>query len=255
MFGDVNDGIVDNFLYGIDIYWKYKFMNRSFSKIRHIQEANQRLEKRLMSEQRVEYKGQQINPGDQIVFMDMDTAELNKYINKKPDSGSSQVMSRKDARKARKQHERDSEDKEQWYQYNRENPTAEEVINDKLKKLLEGKTFQLYSDPNYTNGNQSQMSNLVKITKVRMPLFPGSRIGNKQNYNLYVQDMGYKGSDPQKNMGEFRDYNSAFGDPEGKLTFTCSYSNRLFADYTKDVGNTEVYNKELLEILRNTACN
>jgi ASC-1-like (ASCH) protein len=53
-------------------------MNRSFSKIRHIQEANQRLEKRLMSEQRVEYKGQQINPGDQIVFMDMDTAELNK---------------------------------------------------------------------------------------------------------------------------------------------------------------------------------
>jgi hypothetical protein len=51
MFGDVNDGIVDNFLYGIDIYCKYKFMNRSFSKIRHIQEANQRLEKRLMSEQ------------------------------------------------------------------------------------------------------------------------------------------------------------------------------------------------------------
>ena len=34
-----------------DIYWKYNIMNRSFSKIRHIQEANQRLEKRLMSEQ------------------------------------------------------------------------------------------------------------------------------------------------------------------------------------------------------------
>ena len=198
-------------------------MNRSFSKIRHIQEANQRLEKRIMSEQQSEYKGQKINPGDQIVFMDMDTAELNKYINKKPDPGSSEVMSRKDARKARKQYERDSEDKEQWYQYNRENPTAEEVINDNLKKLLEGKTFQLYSDPNYSNGNQSQMSNLVKITKVRMPIFPGLRLGDKQNYNLYVQDMGYKGSDPQKNMGEFRD----FGDGEGKLTFTCSYSNRL----------------------------
>jgi hypothetical protein len=230
-------------------------MNRSFSKIRHIQEANQRLEKRIMSEQQVEYKGQKINPGDQIVFMDMDTAELNKYINKKPDPESSQVMSRKDARKARKQYERDSEDKEQWYQYNRENPTAEEAINDKLKKLLEGKTFQLYSDPNYSNGNQSQMTNLVKITKVRMPLGMGLSLGNKQNYNLYVQDMGYKGSDPQKNMGEFRDYNSAFGDPEGKLTFTCSYSNRLFADYTKDAEDVEVYNKELLEILRNTACN
>jgi hypothetical protein len=34
-----------------DIYWKYNIMNRSYSKIRHIQEANQRLEKRLMSEQ------------------------------------------------------------------------------------------------------------------------------------------------------------------------------------------------------------
>jgi hypothetical protein len=34
-----------------DIYWKYKIMNKSFSKIRHIQEVNQRLEKRLMSEQ------------------------------------------------------------------------------------------------------------------------------------------------------------------------------------------------------------
>ena len=225
-------------------------MNRSFSKIRHIQEANQRLEKRLMSEQQSEYKGQQINPGDQIVFMDTDTAELNKLINKKPNP-ESQVMSKKDARKKYKQYKRDSEDLEQWYQYNRENPTAEEVINDKLKKLLEGKTFQLYSDPNYSEGNQSQMTNLVKITKVRMPLFPGLRLGDKQNYNLYVQDMGYKGSDPQKNMGKFRDY----GDGEGKLTFTCSYSNRLFADYDKDVEDTVTYNKELLEILRNTACN
>jgi hypothetical protein len=34
-----------------DIYWKYNIMNRSYSKIRHIQEANQRLEKRIMSEQ------------------------------------------------------------------------------------------------------------------------------------------------------------------------------------------------------------
>jgi hypothetical protein len=34
-----------------DIYWKYNIMNRSYSKIRHIQEVNQRLEKRLMSEQ------------------------------------------------------------------------------------------------------------------------------------------------------------------------------------------------------------
>jgi hypothetical protein len=34
-----------------DIYWKYNIMNKSYSKIRHIQEANQRLEKRLMSEQ------------------------------------------------------------------------------------------------------------------------------------------------------------------------------------------------------------
>jgi hypothetical protein len=226
-------------------------MNRSFSKIRHIQEANQRLEKRLMSEQQSEYKGQQINPGDRVTFMDTDTAELNKYINKKPDPGSSQVMSKKDARKMHKQYKRDSEDREKFYQYNRENPTAEEVINDNLKKLLEGKTFQLYSDPNYSNGNQSQMSNLVKITKVRMPIFPGLRLGDKQEYNLYVQDMGYKGSDPQKNMGEFRD----FGDGEGKLTFTCSYSNRLFADYTKDAEDVEVYNKELLEILRNTACN
>jgi hypothetical protein len=226
-------------------------MNRSFSKIRHIQEANQRLEKRLMSEQQSEYKGQQINPGDRIVFMDTDTAELNKRINKKPDPESSQVMSKKDARKKYKQYKRDSEDLEQWYQYNRENPSAEEVINDKLKKLLEGKTFQLYSDPNYSEGNQSQMTNLVKITKVRMPLGMGLSLGDKQNYNLFVQDMGYKGSDPQKNMGKFIDY----GDGEGKLTFTCSYSNRLFADYDKDVEDTVIYNKELLEILRNTACN
>jgi len=228
-------------------------MNRSFSKIRHIQEANQRLEKRLMSEQQVPYTGQKINPGDRVVFMDTDTAELNKLINKKPTPASSQVMSKKDARKSYKQAERESELRQKMYDENRKNyvPTAEEVINEKLKKLLEGKTFQLYSDPNYSEGNQSQMSNLVKITKVRMPFFPGLRLGDKQNYNLYVQDMGYKGSDPQKNMGQFRDY----GDGEGKLTFTCSYSNRIFADYDKDVEDTVLYNKELLEILRNTACN
>lgn len=226
-------------------------MNRSFSKIRHIQEANQRLEKRIMTEQQSEYKGQQINPGDQIIYMDMDTAELNKRINKKPEPESSQVLSKKDARKKYKQYKRDSEDLEQWYQYNRENPTAEEAINDKLKKLLEGKTFQLYSDPNYSEGNQSQMTNLVKITKVRMPIGMGLSLGTKQNYNLYVQDMGYKGSDPQKNMGKLRVYS----DGEGKLTFTCSYSNRLFADYDKDGADKVIYNKELLEILRNTACN
>lgn len=228
-------------------------MNRSFSKIRHIQEANQRLEKRLMSEQQVPYTGQKINPGDRVVFMDTDTAELNKLINKKPNPASSQVMSKKDARKSYKQVERESELRQKMYDENRKNyvPTAEEVINEKLKKLLEGKTFQLYIDPNYSEGNQSQMSNLVKITKVRMPFFPGLRLGDKQNYNLYVQDMGYKGSDPQKNMGQFRDY----GDGEGKLTFTCSYSNRIFADYDKDVEDTVLYNKELLEILRNTACN
>lgn len=228
-------------------------MNRSFSKIRHIQEANQRLEKRLMSEQQVPYTGQKINPGDRVVFMDTDTAELNKLINKKPNPASSQVMSKKDARKSYKQVERESELRQKMYDENRKNyvPTAEEVINEKLKKLLEGKTFQLYSDPNYSEGNQSQMSNLVKITKVRMPFFPGLRLGDKQNYNLYVQDMGYKGSDPQKNMGQFRDY----GDGEGKLTFTCSYSNRIFTDYDKDVEDTVLYNKELLEILRNTACN
>jgi hypothetical protein len=37
-------------------------MNRSYSKIRHIQEANQRLEKRVMSEQTKPTKGTQIQP-------------------------------------------------------------------------------------------------------------------------------------------------------------------------------------------------
>lgn len=226
-------------------------MNRSFSKIRHIQEANQRLEKRLMSEQQVPYTGQTINPGDQIIFMDSDTAELNKYFNKKenPVSSTEPVQrSRKEIRQAEKQSQRDWELK--MKKYAEYEPTKEEVINEELKKKLEGKTFQLYSDPNYSEGNQSQMSNLVKITKVRMPFFPGTRIGEKQNYNLWFQDMGYKGSDPQKNMGEF----FKFSDGESRLTFTCSYSNKIFADY---VGSDDVavYNKQLLEILRNTACN
>ena len=37
-----------NYMY---IYNKLRYMNRSYSKIRHIQEANQKLEKRLISEE------------------------------------------------------------------------------------------------------------------------------------------------------------------------------------------------------------
>jgi hypothetical protein len=61
-------------------------MNRSFSKIRHIQEANQRLEKRLMSEQ-VEQSGLTTTTGSTNTDQSFknpfkDQSLLNKYVGK-----------------------------------------------------------------------------------------------------------------------------------------------------------------------------
>lgn len=57
-------------------------MNRSYSKIRHIQEANQRLEKRLMSEQVLHRPMKQVEP-EVDPFDDTDIRSKNFNLEKK----------------------------------------------------------------------------------------------------------------------------------------------------------------------------
>ena len=131
-----------------------------------------------------------------------------------------------------------------------------DAITVKLQNALNGKTFQLYDNPNYKEGNTGEMVNMVKIDTVLIPAGMGTRIGSTQNYSISVVDMGYKGSDPNKDMGGFRQFMTDHrGISPGTMSFTCNYSDRLFAYYNKNEGqHTPTYNKELLDIIKSIAC-
>lgn len=131
-----------------------------------------------------------------------------------------------------------------------------DAITVKLQNALNGKTFQLYDNPNYKEGNTDEMVNMVKIDTVRIPAGMGSRIGGTQNYSIFVVDMGYKGSDSNKDMGGFRKFMTDYrGISTGTMDFTCDYSDTLFAYYNKNEGQrTPTYNKELLDIIKRITC-
>lgn len=132
-------------------------------------------------------------------------------------------------------------------------PSKEELNLEKIRKLnLVGKTYQLYNTPNYTEGNQEQMTNLIKITEIKLPLGMGSVLG----YKLFLDDLGYKGSFPQKNTG-------GISGSKGfqSVTFTCEHPNELLVVYNSkeyraenSQGITANYNKALTTIIRDTIC-
>ena len=132
-------------------------------------------------------------------------------------------------------------------------PSKEELNLEKIRKLnLVGKTYQLYNTPNYTEGNQEQMTNLIKITEIKLPLGMGSVLG----YKLILDDLGYKGNDPQKNT-------EGIAGSKGfqAVTFTCEHPDKLLVVYNSkqyraenSQGITANYNKALTTIIRNTIC-